>query len=84
MELATRNVLKHVYDTLLSRKRIADSGNISNFQLFYNRLISEYVASDKKGQCLVVPLTGQDVDDFYSRKMKRENFVEIIRTKVSN
>ena len=83
MDLVTRNVLKHVYDAILSRKRMADNGNISNLQLFYNRLISEYCASDKKSQCLVVPLTGQDVDDFYSRKMKRDNFVEIIRTKVS-
>ena len=84
MDLVTRNVLKYVYDALQSRKRMADSGNISNLQLFYNRLISEYVASDKKGQCFLVPLTGEDVDDFYSRKMKRVNFVEIIRTKVSN
>ena len=83
MDQVTRNVLRHVYEALLSRPRMADSGNISNLQLFYNRLISEHCASDKKGQLLVVPLTGQDVDDFYSRKMKREQFVEVIRSKVS-
>ena len=82
MDLVTRNVLRHVYEALLARKRQADSGNISNLQLFYNRLISEYCASEKRGQCLVVPLTGQDVDDFYSRKMPREMFVELVRTKV--
>ena len=83
MELVTRNVLRHVYEALQSRKRMSDSGNVSHLQLFYNRLISEYCASDKKGQFLVVPLTGQDVDDFYSRRMKRDQFVELIRTKVS-
>lgn len=82
MDPVTRNVLRHVYEALQSRKRMADIGNISNLQLFYNRLISEYCASDKKGQCLVVPLTGQDVDDFYSQKMTREGFVEVIRSKV--
>lgn len=82
MDPVTRNVLRHVYEALQDRKRMADSGNVSNLQLFYNRLISEYCATEKKAQCLVVPLTGQDVDDFYSRKMTREMFVEVVRTKV--
>ena len=82
MDLVTCNVLRHVYEALQDRKRMADSGNISNLQLFYNRLISEYCATEKKSQCLVVPLTGQDVDNFYSRKMTREMFVEVVRTKV--
>ena len=82
MELVSRNVLRHVYGVLQARKRLADTDNISNLQLFYNRIMSEYSAQ-KKGQCLVVPLTGQDVDDFYSHRMSREDFVEIIRTKVS-
>ena len=82
MDPVTRNVLRHVYEALQDHKRMADSGNVSNLQLFYNRLISEYCATEKKGQCLVVPLTGQDVDDFYTRKMTREMFVEVVRTKV--
>jgi len=82
MDLVTRNALRHVYEALQARRRLADNGNISNLQLFYNRLISEYCASDKKGQRLLVPLTGQNVDDFYSRKMTREAFVEIICTNV--
>ena len=105
MDLVTSNVLRHVYEVLHARKRLADSGNISNLQLFYNRLTREYseTRSDKKsGQWqwslslsiyqstsqgeahrgVAVPLTGQDVDDFYSGKMTRQGFLEVIRTKV--
>ena len=104
MDLVTSNVLRHVYEVLHARKRLADTGNISNLQLFYNRLTSEYsgpseTRSDKKSQwqrisiyqstgCQseshrgVLPLTGQDVDDFYAGKMTREGFLEVIRTKV--
>ena len=82
MELVTRNALKHVYEALQSRKRQANRGNISNLQLFYNRLMSEYCASEKRSQCSVIPLTGQDVDNFYARKMTREVFVEVFHIKV--
>ena len=106
MDLVTNNVLRHLYEALHARKRLADSGgNISNLQLFYNRLTREYsgaseTRSEKKSQwsltlsmhqstsqpeshwCVVVPLTEQDVDDFYARKMTREGFLEVIRTKV--
>ena len=81
MEVVWRNVLRHVYEVLQRRRRLADSDNISNLQLFYNRVMGVTV-SEKKGQCLVVPLTGQDVDDFYSHKMSQEDFIEIVRTKV--
>ena len=83
MELVTRNALKHVYEALQARKRQADRGNISNLQLFYNRVMSEYCASEKsRSQSSVIPLTGQDVDNFYARKMTREIFVEVVRIKV--
>lgn len=82
MDLVTRNALKHVYEALQVRKRLANSGNVSNFQLFYNCLMSEYSASEKKSQSLIVPLTGLDVDNFYAQKMPREAFVELFRTKV--
>lgn len=84
MDLVTRNVLRHVYEALLARKRLADNGNISNLQLFYNRLMSEHSTSEKKSQCFVVPLTGQDIDDFYAKKISREAFVDLVRTKVRN
>ena len=87
MEMVWRNVLRHVYEVLLRGKRLAGSDNISNLQLFYNRVMSEYsvtVSAEKKGQSLVLPLTGQDLDDFYSYKMSREDFIEIIRIKVSD
>ena len=82
MDWVTRNALKHVYEALQVRKRLANSGNVSNFQLFYNCLMSEYSASEKKSQCLIVPLTGLDVDNFYAQRMSREDFVELLRTKV--
>ena len=82
MDLVTRNALRYVYEALLARKRLADNGNTSYLQLFYNRLMSEYSVLEKKGQCYIVPLTVRDVDDFYARKMTRENFVEVVRTKV--
>ena len=44
--------------------------------------MSEYSASEKKSQCLIVPLTGLDVDRFYAQKMSLEDFVELLRTKV--
>ena len=81
MELVWRNVLRHVYEVLQRRRRLADSDDISDLQLFYNRVMGVMV-SEKKGQCLIVPLTGQDVDDFYSHKMSQEDFIEIVRTKV--
>lgn len=83
MDLVTRNVLKHVYDALQSRQRISDSENISNLQLFYDRLISEYLTSDEKGQEPVLLLTEQDVDEFYSQKMNPDDFAKMILTKVS-
>ena len=82
MDLVSRNVLRHVYEALLTRKRKADSGNISNLQLFYNQLTRAYRTSEKRGQCLLVPLTGQDVDDFYARQISQETFVELVRIKV--
>lgn len=82
MDLVTRNALKHVYEALLARNRLANSGNVSNLQLFYNCLMSEYSASEKKSQCFIVPLTGLDVDNFYAQKIPREVFVELFRTKV--
>ena len=83
MELIWRNVMRHVYEVLQRRRRLADNGNISNLQSFYNRVMSEYsVSAEKKGQYHVVPLTGQDVDDFYSHSMSQEDFTEIVRTKV--
>ena len=83
MDITTRNVLRHVYEALKSRERLATNANLSNLQLFYNRLLSDYSAAEKRSTCLIVPLTGQDVDDFYSGKMTREAFVEIVRSKVS-
>ena len=107
MDLVTSNVLRHVYEVLHARKRLADTGKISNLQLFYNRLTREYsgpseTRSEKKSQwqwslslsiyqstsqpeshrCVIVPLTGQDVDDFYAGTMTREGFLEVIHTKV--
>ena len=85
MEMVWRNVLRHVYEVLQRRKRLADSDNVSNLQLFYNLVMSEYsatISAEKKRQSLVVPLTGQDVDDFYSHKMSQEDFIEIICIKV--
>ena len=83
MELVTRNALNHVYEALQARKRQADYGNVSNLQLFYNRLMNEYCMSEKRSHCPVLPLTGQDVDNFYARKMTRGIFVEVVRMKVS-
>ena len=82
MDLETSNALKHVYGELQVRRRLAASDNISNFQLFYNRLMSEYSTPEKKSQSLIVPLTGLEVDNFYARRISREAFLELIRTKV--
>ena len=85
--LVTRNVLRHVYEALLQRRRLANGYNIPNLQLLYNRLTSEYfnsVPAEKKGQCHVVQLTGQEVDDFYSHRMSQADFIEIFRNKVSH
>jgi len=84
MDVTTRNVLRHVYEALKDRERLATNANFSNLQLYYNRLLSDYsAAAEKRATCLIVPLTGQDVDDFYSGKMTRETFVEVVRSKVS-
>jgi len=83
MDITSGNVLRHVYEALKDRDRLATNANLSNLQLFYNRLLSDYSAAEKRSTCLIVPLTGQDVDDFYSGKMTRENFVEVVRSKVS-
>ena len=85
MEIIWRNVLGHVYEVLQRRKRLPNNDNISNLLLFYNLVMSEYattISAEKKRQGLVVPLTGQDVDDFYSHRMSQEDFIEIVRTKV--
>ena len=82
MNLITRNALRHVYDALQARERLADSENISNLKLFYSGLISEYCSSEKSGQCFIAPLTGQDVENFYAQTMSNEDFVDLINTKV--
>ena len=105
MEIVTKNVLRHVYEALQVRKRLADNCNISNLQLFYNRLMREYSAASsaekKSGQWfltstiyqstsqsaaesqgVIPPLSERDVDNFYAQRMTREEFLEIIYTRV--
>ena len=81
MNLVTLNVLKHVFETLQARKRmtrLADGSTISNLKQFCNELVTKCCESEKKFSLMIE----KDVDDFYTQRMTREVFTEIIHTKV--
>ena len=64
MDLVTRNVLKHVYETLQTRRKMTsmtDGNATSDLRLFYNNLTRECCTSEKK----LALVTEKDVDDLY-------------------
>ena len=78
MDLVTLNVLRHIFETLQTCKRLADGSTISNLKQFCNKLVAKCCESEKK----LSLITEKNVDDFYAQRMTREVFAEIIYTKV--